>query len=181
MYNLLEYSDNYEDTTGSLYQFKRDEPSANNDEVAADTTSLKYKSLADTNSVKLIVPLKYISSFFRSSVMSLVNCKVDLELTWHKDCVISSNSAADNNVVSFKITDIKLYVPIVTLSTKDNTNLTKQLKDLKDLFIGIVIRQFHIQEKTLLLKESTDYLCLVLLLVIMKQHKTDIESIICQE
>ena len=61
--------------------------------------------------------------------MPLVNCKVDLELTWTKDCVISSNNAAAGNVVSFKITDTKLYVPIVTLPTKDNSNLTKQLND----------------------------------------------------
>ena len=59
--------------------------------------------------------------------MPLVNCKVDLELTWTKDCVISSNDLGA--VVSFKITDTKLYVPIVTLSTKDNSNLTKQLNE----------------------------------------------------
>ena len=61
--------------------------------------------------------------------MSLVNCKIDLELTWHKDCIISSVNAAAGQVVSFMITNTKLYVPAVTLSTKDNNNLTKQLKD----------------------------------------------------
>ena len=61
--------------------------------------------------------------------MPLVNCKVDLELTWSKNCVISSAAAAVNNVVSFMIIDTKLYVPIVTLSTKDNTNLKKQLNE----------------------------------------------------
>ena len=77
MYNLLEYSDNYEDTTGSLYQFKRDEPPDNNGEVGANTTSLKYKSINGVNGVKLVVPLKYISNFLRSLEMPLVNCKVD--------------------------------------------------------------------------------------------------------
>ena len=125
MYNLLEYSDNYEDTTGSLYQFKRDEPPNNNGAVTAETSSLKYKSIDDVNGIKLVVPLKYISNFFRSLEMPLVNCKVDLELTWTKDCVISSNNAAGNTVVSFKITDTKLYVPLVTSSTKYNSNLTK--------------------------------------------------------
>ena len=129
MYNLLEYSDNYEDTTGSLYQFKRDEPLDNNANVDGNTTSLKYKSIDDNNNEKLVVPLKYISKFFRSLEMPLVNCRVDLELTWTKNCVISSDNAAAGNVVSFKITDTKLYVPIVTLSTKDNTNLMKQLND----------------------------------------------------
>ena len=61
--------------------------------------------------------------------MPLVTCKIDLELTWHKDCMISSVNAAAGQVVSFMITDTKLYVPVVTLSTKDNNNLTKQLND----------------------------------------------------
>ena len=70
MYNLLEYSDNYQDSTGSPYQFKRDEPPDDNTDVANNTSSLVYKSkLTDDNSVnnvKLVVPLKYVSSFFRS-------------------------------------------------------------------------------------------------------------------
>ena len=61
--------------------------------------------------------------------MPLVNCKIDLELTWHKDCMISSANAAAGQVVSFMITNTKLYVPVVTLSTEDNNNLTKQLND----------------------------------------------------
>ena len=135
MYNLLEYSDNYQNSTGSLYQFKRDEPPDDNAEVG-NNTSLVYKSKLikgthnnNVNNVKLVVPLKYVSNFFRSLEMPLVNCKIDLELTWHKDCMISSANAAANHVVSFMITDTKLYIPFVTLSTKDNTNLTKQLNE----------------------------------------------------
>ena len=74
------------------------------------------------------MPLKYVSNFFRSLEMPLVNCKIYLELTWHKDCMISSVNAAAGQVVSFMITNTKLYVPVVTLSTKDN-NLTKRLSD----------------------------------------------------
>ena len=136
MYNLLEYSDNYQDSTGSLYQFKRDEPPDDNANVANDTTSLVYKSTLisgtddnNVNNVKLVVPLKYVINFFRSLEMPLVNCKIDLELTWHKYCIISSVDAAAGQVVSFMITNTKLYVPVVTLSTKDNNNLTKQLND----------------------------------------------------
>ena len=129
MHNLLEYSDNYEDTTGSLYQFKRDEPPNNNGNVDATTTSFKYKSIDGDNNVKLVVPLKYISNFFISLEMPLVNCKVDLELTWTKDCAICNDDAAANTVVSFKITDTELYVSIVALSTKDNSNLNKQLSE----------------------------------------------------
>ena len=136
MYNLLEYSDNYQNSTGCLYQFKRDEPPDDKADVANDTTSLVYKSKLikgtdnnNVNNVKIAVPLKYVSDFFRSLEMPLVNCKIDLELTWHKDCIISRANAAANHVVSFMITDTKLYIPVVTLFTKDNTNLTKQLNE----------------------------------------------------
>ena len=136
MYNLLEYFDNYQNSTGSLYQFKRDEPPDDNADVANNTSSLVYKSKLmngtgdnNVNNVKLVLPLKYVGSFFRSLEMPLVNCKIDLELTWHKDCMISSVNAAAGQVVSFMITNAKLYVPVVTLSTKGNNNLTKQLND----------------------------------------------------
>ena len=135
MYNLLGYSDNYQDSTGSLYQFKRDEPPDDNADVANNISTLVYKSKLisgtddnNVNNVKLVVPLKYVSSFIRSLEMLLVNCKIDLELTWHKDCMISSANAAAGQAVSFMITNTKLYVPVVTLS-KDNNNLTKQLND----------------------------------------------------
>ena len=75
------------------------------------------------------MPLKYVSNFFRSLEIPLVNCKIDLELTWHKDCMISSVDAAAGQVVSFMIANTKLYVLVVPLSTKDNNNLTKQLND----------------------------------------------------
>ena len=136
MCNLLEYSDNHQESTGSLYQFKRDEPPDDNANVANDTTSLVYKSKLisgtddnNVNNVKLVVPLKYVSNFFRSLEMPLVNCKIDLELTRHKDCMISCANAAAGQVVSFMITNTKLKVPVVTLSNKDNTNLTKQLNE----------------------------------------------------
>ena len=136
MYNLLEYFDNYQTSTGSLYQFKRDEPPDDNADVANNTSSLVYISKLmngtgdnNVNNVKLVLPLKYVGSFFRSLEMPLVNCKIDLELTWHKDCMISSVNAAAGQVVSFMITNAKLYVPVVTLSTKGNNNLTKQLND----------------------------------------------------
>ena len=73
MYNLLEYSDNYQDSTGSLYKFKRDELPDHNVDVANNTSSLVYKSKRisgtddnNVNNVKLVVPLKCVSSFFRS-------------------------------------------------------------------------------------------------------------------
>ena len=71
--------------------------------------------------------------------MPLIKCKIHLELNSIKDCILSS----DEDSAKFKKTDAKLHVPIVTLSTKDNANLTKQLvMDIKDLFIETVIKPF---------------------------------------
>ena len=88
-YNLTEYSDNYSDTSGSLWDFKRDEINDNAD-VTNDNNapSFKYKAsiIGNTenngtkNGVKIAVPLKYLRNFWRSSQMPLINCKVELSL-----------------------------------------------------------------------------------------------------
>ena len=88
-----------------------------------DLSSFKYKSsfikpltIAHNGvfkDVKIAVPLKYLSSFWRSLATSLINCKIHLELNWTKDCVMST--IADT---TFKITNNKLYVPFVTLQAK---------------------------------------------------------------
>ena len=71
--------------------------------------------------------------------MPLINYKIHLQLNWIEDCILSSAGDSEN----FQITDAKLDVPIVTLSTKDNVNLTKQLSDgFKDLLIGVIIKLF---------------------------------------
>ena len=70
---------------------------------------------------KIVGPLKYLSNFWRSLEMLLINCKIHLELNWNEDCILSS--AGDS--AKLKITDSKLHVPIVTLSNKDNVNLTE--------------------------------------------------------
>ena len=59
--------------------------------------------------------------------MSLINCEVNLILTWSRNCVIIYTSAANRNA-TFKITETKLYVPVVTLSTQDNAKLLPQSK-----------------------------------------------------
>ena len=66
--------------------------------------------------VKVVVPLKYLSNFFRSLEMPLINCKIKLNLTWKKQCVLSTDAG---NAV-FIINDTKMYVPVVTLSKEDN-------------------------------------------------------------
>ena len=80
MYNLIEYSDNYSDTSGSLWQFKRDEIEGNVDltvddnHIPNDSSSSKYKSsfITNKNSVKIVVPLKYWSNFWRTLEMLLI-------------------------------------------------------------------------------------------------------------
>ena len=71
-----------------------------------------------------MVPLKYLSNFWRTLEMPLINCEVKLDLTWSSACVITNSTGAGR----FAITDTKLYVPVVTLSTQENTKLLQQLK-----------------------------------------------------
>ena len=138
MYNLIEYSDNYADSSGSFYQFKRDESPTNDDgnllNLALDnSTSFKYKSSllakatnADGNNrslknTKIAVSLKYLPNFFRSVEMPLINCKIHLELNWDDNCVMyvadtyAGGDNDNNREATFQITSTKLHVPIVTL------------------------------------------------------------------
>ena len=106
MYNLIEYSDNYSDTSGSLWQLKRDEvPAGNADLTINNSDSFKYKAAllgktandyngkSSAKDAKVVVPLQYLSNFLRS-----LNCKVYLELNWIENCILSSarNSAKFN-------------------------------------------------------------------------------------
>ena len=135
MYNLIEYSDNYQDSSATLYQYKRNEP-PENDAIANltvnNSSSFKYKfNLLDNRNVlggivrlnvKVFVPLKYLSNFFRSLKMPLINFKIKLNLIWKKECVLSTNIGD----VVFIINDTKLYVPVVTLSKEDNKDFIEQ-------------------------------------------------------
>ena len=135
MYDIIDYSDNYQDSSATFYQYKRDEP--REDDAVADLTadnssSFKYKvsllgnPVLDGNitkrSVKVVVPLKYISNFFRLLEMPLINCKIKLNLTWKKECLLSTDAG---NAV-FIINDTKMYVPVVTLSKEDNKDFIEQ-------------------------------------------------------
>ena len=100
LYKLIEYSENYSDTSGSLWDFKRDEID-NNANVSDDNApSFKYKAsnIGNTenngtkNGVKIVVPLKYLSNFWRSLEMPLINCKVELSLNWIENCVLTTDA-----------------------------------------------------------------------------------------
>ena len=113
MYNLIEYSDNYQESSATLCQYKRDEPPNNNVNFMADnSTSFKYKvnllgniAAADPDNAR---------NFFRSLEIPLINCKIKFNM--EKECVLST---ADDDAV-FIINDTKFYVPVVTLSKEDN-------------------------------------------------------------
>ena len=131
MYNLIEYSDNYAKTTGRLWQYFRDDDGDGDNIVIEDTKSFKFKVkiTGKTNNdnekdVEIMVPLKYLSNFWRTLEMPLINCEVNLILTWSSTCVITNSNGAG----TFAINDTKLYVPVVTLSTQENTKFLQQLK-----------------------------------------------------
>ena len=140
MYNVIEYSDNYARTTGSLWQYCKDIPARNaKDNITefADgntTDSFKFKvnitgqtGNDGTKDVEIMVPLKYLINFRRTLEMPLINCEVNVILTWSSSCVLIATSIPNQNA-TFAITDTKLYVPVVTLSTEENTKLLQQLK-----------------------------------------------------
>ena len=128
MYNLIEYSDNYSKTSGSLWQYYKDDP--NDNLVQSESFKSKIKitgktpANGNTKDVEIMVPLKYLSNFWRTLEMPLINCEIDLILTWLRNCVITDSTGEGK----FKITEAKLYVPVVTLSTQDNIKLLQQLK-----------------------------------------------------
>ena len=139
MYNLIECSDNYQDSSATLYQYKRDEPPEDDavaDLTADNSSSFKYKIKLLDNvtevagnaagvrrlNVKIVIPLKYLSNFFRSLEMLLINCKIQLNLTWKKECLLSTGGGD----AVFIINDTKIYVPVVTLSKEDNKDFIEQ-------------------------------------------------------
>ena len=140
MYNLIEYSDNYLKTSGGLWQYCKEITAVNNDgnivdfngANATDSFNFKTKITGQTNNdgrinVEIMVPLKYLGNFWRTLEIPLIDCEVELILTWSAGCVIIYTDVA-NQIPIFTITETNLYVPVVTLSTQDNAKLLPQLK-----------------------------------------------------
>ena len=141
-YNLIEYSDNYTKTSGSLWQYCKDIPAvdSNNaivnfvDNNLTDSFNFKVKMTSQTGddrtkNVEIMVPLKYLSNFWRTLEMPLINCEINLILTWSANCVIVSTNNANQNA-TFAITNTRLYVPVVTLSTKENAKLLQHINQV---------------------------------------------------
>ena len=159
-YNLIEYSKNYRKATGNLWNYYRDELTdgtsnihflnkneINNVKYKAGVTGSTYNVDAEGNQinntaydanksgkkdVEIAVPLKYLSNFWRTLDMALINCQVSLILIWSRECAITSmerrvlkNTRRDTSPTNaiFQITDTKLYVPVVALSTENEKRL----------------------------------------------------------
>ena len=132
----------------------RDEPNSgvnnNINYSIKDSKSFDYKTsitgkLEGNNTekeVEIVVPLKHLSNFWRTLDIPLINCEINLVLTWSKNCVLTSKATRDGDPdadpavattdnttnATSKITDTKLYVPVVTLSTKNDKKLLEQLR-----------------------------------------------------
>ena len=145
MYNLLEYSKNYRKRTGSFWNYYRDEPNSglgsennNINYSRKDSKAFDYRAsitgkLEGNNTgkeVQIVVPLKYLSNFWRTLDLPLINYEMNLILTWSENCVLTSKATRDavtpqggnlsvtrvNNPTNaiFKF-NTKLYVPVFTL------------------------------------------------------------------
>ena len=145
MYNLVEHSK----TSGSLWQYCKEKPAVDDDDDdddddgdiatfngadATDSFNFKTKITGKTNDngridVEIKVPLKYLSNFWRTLEMPLINCEIELILDWSANRVIIYINV-DNQVPTFTITETNLYVPVVTLSTQDNSKLLPQLMQI---------------------------------------------------
>ena len=102
MYNFIVYSDNYSKISGVLWQYCKEIPPVDdnrdfedfNGANATDSFNFKTKITGQTNNdgridVEIMVPLKYLSKFWRTLEMPLINCEVELILDWSANCVIS--------------------------------------------------------------------------------------------
>ena len=109
VYNLIEYSYNYSKTSGSLWHHCKEIPAINNDgnivifngANATDSFNFKAKITGQTDddgdleNVEIMVPLKYLSNFWRTLEMPLINYEVELILTWSSNCVIIYTDVAN--------------------------------------------------------------------------------------
>ena len=148
LYNMIEYSDNFSDSTASLHHYKKPEQILNNagaiQNISVNSPSFKYQSNLSKNkestpvetnvnsdvaaahrlwkNIKIVVPSKYLSSFFRSIELPFINTKLYIELNWTKNSVMRT-VAGDTTL---QIIKTELHVPVVTLNTK-NTKTTSIL------------------------------------------------------
>ena len=146
MYNLIEYTDAYSKTSGSLWPYYRDDQvffGANNNNDNSNLFKFKEKTEetdnGDSKDVEIIVPLKYLCKFWKTLKMSLSDCEINHILNWSASYFLVAGIVA-NQFPTFAITDKSFHGPVVTFSTQDNAKLLEQLNMvLKEQLTGINI------------------------------------------
>ena len=139
-YKLIKYSAKYSKMSGILWQYYRDEPALAANAVIdfivanaiTDSFKIKEKITGQTDNngtedVEIMVPLKHLSNLWRTLEIPFINNETNLDLNWSKKSVIVATDAADQGA-SFSLTNAKLYVLVVTLSTQNNAKLLEQFK-----------------------------------------------------
>ena len=129
MYNLIEYSDNYakkQEVYGKIVKIYQPEIIMMKLLNLQQAILLIHLILKQKSQVELEM-MEYLSNFWRTLEIPLINCEVNLILTWSSTCVLIATNIPNQNA-TFAITDTKLYVPVVTLSTQENTKFLQQLK-----------------------------------------------------
>ena len=145
MYSLLEYNKNYRKTTGSLWNYYRNEPS---NPSSSNSESFKYKTSitgitynvgdgeagydADKigkNETEVVIPLKHLSNFWRTSNISLINCEIELILAWSKSCLLADVP----NVPNVRIKDLNVLIDgksFFNLSVKDEEEAYEKIIEM---------------------------------------------------
>ena len=193
IHNLFEYSDNYSMIWGSLWNYYRDEINDDDDNQNDDnenminnnktTTSKSFKcktkiiesmpSNASRINAEVAVPQEYLSNFWRSVFLPLINCEAEAELRLERNCIISEISrtftVVDGNAnkvayemtsqttsSQFQINNAKVYVPVVTLSNKNNMDFWENIKQVFKKTISGNKYRYEITAKSK--NNSLDYL-----------------------
>ena len=155
MYNLLEYRDIFSMTSKHLWDYYRGEVNDEANEIVTKSKYFEYKTkiiartAANTCVLKknVFVPLKYLSNFWRSVDLPLINYETELDLAWSKDCILSETlnnakvpdnpianpaiarlSEGSNSNATFKLNSTKIYVPVATLFINDSIKFLENIK-----------------------------------------------------
>ena len=136
-YNLLEYSDNYSMTSGSLWNYYRNEVDDDENETGGSGNKINSNKIATSKSFKyktkiiwitpdyvnrlnaeVAVPLKYLNNIWKSLDLPLINCKIELDLSWVRNCLISE--------VSRRFTVVPNAYPVAYEVVTQTTNISNK-------------------------------------------------------
>ena len=179
IYNLVEYYNNYSQISESLWQYYRDTSTAvllNNKSFKSKIRITRKNPAADNvKDVKISIPLKYLSTFWRTFEIPLINCKINLILTYSENFAAFSATG----VTKFAITDTTLYAHVIKSSPQDNIKLSKQLESGFKTIINW--NKYHskvteqAQNRNLYYLIYQSFLIFDILVVLLFEHRTDRE------